>query len=70
MLGDGTRLQSGAAEGGVSLGDAVIVGTYCTHRGRQTLLSGCRGGRQRHHLGLASELGVLLQENLIGGNEI
>lgn len=70
MLGDRPRLQSGTAESGVSLGDAVVVGTDCTHRGRQALLSGRRSGGQRHHLGLASKLGVLLQKNLICGNEI
>ncbi len=68
LLGDRPRLQSSAAQGGVSLGDAVIVGTHCAHRRSQTLLSGCRSGGQRHHLGLASELGVLLQKNLICGN--
>lgn len=70
LLGDRPRLQSSAAQGGVSLGDAVIVGTDCAHGGRQSLLRGGRSGGQRHHLGLASELGVLFQENLICGNEI
>lgn len=70
LLGDRPRLQSSAAQSGVSLGDAMIVGTYCTHRGRQTLLRRCRSGGQRHHLGLASKLGVLLQKNLICGDEI
>lgn len=68
LLGDRPRLKSSTAEGGVSLGNAVIVGTYCTHRGCQTLLSGCRSGGQRHYLGLASKLGVLLQKNFICGN--
>lgn len=70
LLDDGPRLQSSAAQGGVSLSDAVVVGTYGTHGGHQALLSGCGRGGQRHHLGLASELGVLLQKNLICGNEI
>lgn len=70
MLGDRPRLQSSTAQCGVSLGDAMIVGTYYTHRGSQNLLSGCTGGGQRHHLGLASKLGVLLKKNLICGNEI
>lgn len=61
LLSDRSRLQSSAAQGGVSLGNAVVVGTYCTNRGRQTLLTGGRSGRQRHHLGLASELCVLFQ---------
>lgn len=42
LLSDGPRLQPCTAEGGVSLGNAVIVGTHGTHRGGQTLLSGCR----------------------------
>lgn len=70
MLCDRPRLKSGAAQGGVSLGDAVVVGTYCTHRGCQALLSRCRGGGERHDFSLAAELGVLLQKNLICGNEI
>lgn len=54
----------------MSLGNAMIVGAYSTHRGSQALLSGCRSGGQRHHLGLASELGVLLQKDLVCGDEI
>lgn len=70
VLDERPRLQSGAAQGGVGLSNAMIVGTYRTQGGHQKLLSGCRGGRHRHHLGLASELGVVLQKNLICGNEI
>lgn len=70
LLGDGPRLQPGTAESGVGLSDAVVVGAHCTHRGRQILLRGSRCGGQSHHFGLAPKLGVLLQEDLIGGNEI
>lgn len=61
MLCHGPRLQSSAAQGCVSLCYAVVVGAYGTYRGRQALLSGCRGGGERHDFGLTSELGVLLQ---------
>lgn len=64
------RLQPSAAQGGVSLCYAVVVGADSTHRGRQALLGGRRGGGERHDFGLASELGVLLQENLVCGNEV
>lgn len=70
MLGDGSRLQSCTAQSGVGLSNAVVVGADSTNRGRQILLSGCRRGGQGHHFGLASELGVLLEENLICGYEI
>lgn len=61
LLCHGPRLQSSAAQGGVSLCYAMIVGAYGTHRGSQALLSGRRSGGERHDLGLASELGILLQ---------
>lgn len=70
LLRDGPRLQPGAAQGGVGLSDAVVVGAHCSHRRRQALLGGRRGGGERHHLGLAAELGVLLQENFVCGDEI
>lgn len=70
LLGDGSRLQSGTAQRSVGLGNAVVVGADSTNRGRQILLSGGRCGGQGHHLGLASELGVLLEKNLICGEEI
>lgn len=54
----------------MSLRYAVVVGAHGPHGGRQALLSGRRGGGERHDFGLASELGVLLQENLICGDEI
>lgn len=54
----------------MSLRYAVVVGAHGAYRGRQALLSGCRGGGERHDFGLTSELGVLLQENLICGNEV
>lgn len=54
----------------MSLCYAVVVGAYGTYRGCQALLSGRRGGGERHDFGLTSELGVLLQQNLICGNEV
>ncbi len=70
LLRDGTGLQTSAAQSGVRLGDAMVVGADRTNRGHQTLLRRSRGGGQRHHFSLASELSVLLQEHLVGGYEI
>lgn len=70
LLRDGTGLQTSAAQSGVCLGDAMVVGADRTNRGHHTLLRLSGGGGQRHHFSLASELSVLLQEHLVGGYEI
>lgn len=70
LLGHGAWLKTSAAESGVSLGDAMVVGTDRTNRGSQTLFGWSRRRGESHHFTLASELSVLLQEHLIGGYEI
>lgn len=59
-----------AAQGGVSLGNAVIIVGDCAHSRCQSLLRGCSCRTESHHLGLVAELGVLLQKDFIGGQEI
>lgn len=54
----------------MGLGDAVVVVGDCAHSGRQSLLRGCGRGTKCHHLGLVAELGVLIQEDFIGGQEV
>lgn len=67
LLSDRTGLQTSAAQCGVCLGNAMVVGAHRTNRGCQTLLRRSRGGGQRHHFSLAPKLSVLLQKHLVGG---